>query len=382
MPPPLTIAVAAEEPPRSSRSWSGISSSIVTNLEKAGVNVIDIPISDYKERFWYSAERSFHWRMRRKWFHAGVEPYVLRQHARRINEFLDKNRCDAVLSIQPEPIAYLQTTTPTIMVHDSTYERLRGYYFSSYRPRTDRLRNKACGLAIERATHCVFSSDWAAQSAIAHYGARPDRVNVIEFGANLVRIPGPSEVDEMIERRTRATEIRFLLLGVDWLRKGGDDAVKLVRELRRRDLPALLDVVGCELPEDVRRFPFCQSYGFLRKDDPAELGRLAQMFESAHFLLVPSHAEAYGCVFCEANAYGVPAVGRNVGGIPQIIREGVNGLLLSADGDNMNDLADKLTDLWSEPEKYRQMAALSRREYESRLNWSTFSQKLLALLSN
>src|SRR6266576_2578816 len=97
---PLTIAVVAEEAPRSPRSWSGISSSIVTYLEKAGINVIDISLSDYQERRWYSAARSFYWRTRRKWFHSAVEPYVLRQHARHIAGFLRENPCDAILSIQ------------------------------------------------------------------------------------------------------------------------------------------------------------------------------------------------------------------------------------------------------------------------------------------
>ncbi len=44
-------------------------------------------------------------------------------------------------------------------------------------------------------------------------------------------------------------------------------------------------------------------------------------------LVLPSQREGFGMVILEANSFGVPVVGRAVGGVPELIRNGKNGLL-------------------------------------------------------
>ena len=51
---------------------------------------------------------------------------------------------------------------------------------------------------------------------------------------------------------------------------------------------------------------------------------------SAHCLLVPSVREGWGMVVTEANSVGTPAVGYDVGGIRDSVRDGHTGLLATA----------------------------------------------------
>jgi glycosyltransferase involved in cell wall biosynthesis len=92
---------------------------------------------------------------------------------------------------------------------------------------------------------------------------------------------------------------------------------------------------------------------------------------SCHALLLPSLAECFGCVYCEANAYGLPVIGRNTGGVSEIIKEGVNGLMLNKE-EFPSDLAIKFLSLIQDIEQYKNISINARNEYERHLNYETF----------
>ena len=55
---------------------------------------------------------------------------------------------------------------------------------------------------------------------------------------------------------------------------------------------------------------------------------LLKLYAQADVFTIPSLIEAFGVVFLEAMSAGVPVIGTNVGGIPEIIQDGQNGLLV------------------------------------------------------
>ncbi|WP_323001172.1 glycosyltransferase family 4 protein [Denitromonas sp.] len=85
-------------------------------------------------------------------------------------------------------------------------------------------------------------------------------------------------------------------------------------------------------------------------------------------LVVPSHFEAFGVAILEAMAYGKPVVATNVGGIPEIVSDGVHGLLVPPS--MPSELADKLLMLLSNPTLARSMGAAGRAEVKSKYSTS------------
>jgi len=59
--------------------------------------------------------------------------------------------------------------------------------------------------------------------------------------------------------------------------------------------------------------------------------QLIKLYSEATIFVLPALTEALGIVFLEAMASGVPVIGTNVGGIPEIVQDGVNGLLVPED---------------------------------------------------
>jgi glycosyltransferase involved in cell wall biosynthesis len=72
----------------------------------------------------------------------------------------------------------------------------------------------------------------------------------------------------------------------------------------------------------------------------------------------PAFMEGLGVSLLQASACGVPIVGANAGGIPEIVRDGENGLLVPA-GDYAA-LADALRDLVNDPARMRGMGQAGR----------------------
>jgi N-acetyl-alpha-D-glucosaminyl L-malate synthase BshA len=95
----------------------------------------------------------------------------------------------------------------------------------------------------------------------------------------------------------------------------------------KRELPAKLLLVG-EGPDlskviaKVRELGLTDSVIFAGKQDD-----VAQVISMADLLLLPSEKESFGLVALEAMACGVPTVGSNAGGIPELITHGETGYL-------------------------------------------------------
>lgn len=72
---------------------------------------------------------------------------------------------------------------------------------------------------------------------------------------------------------------------------------------------------------------------------------VVQMLSALDLIVVPSHSEASSRVILEAAAVGVPAIGTRIGGIPEMIEEGVTGVLVDlGDVPGLTDAILRFTD--------------------------------------
>ena len=109
------------------------------------------------------------------------------------------------------------------------------------------------------------------------------------------------------------------------------------------------------------------------------LAKMTQLLQEAHFLFVPSQGEAYGIVFCEANAYGLPCLTTYVGGISTIVRDDVNGKTFALDA-SVKEYCDYIVGLMRDRARYEEMALASFNEFETRLNWKTAVRTVTKLM--
>ena len=66
---------------------------------------------------------------------------------------------------------------------------------------------------------------------------------------------------------------------------------------------------------------FVPTMGYLHE------GHLEELYSISDLKLLLSEKESFGLVALEAMACGVPAIGTDIGGIPEVIEDGVNGFI-------------------------------------------------------
>lgn len=106
---------------------------------------------------------------------------------------------------------------------------------------------------------------------------------------------------------------------------------------------------------------------------------IEEMYAATDIFVLPSTCdEAFGMVLIEAMAMGKPVIATTVGGIPEIIRDGVNGLLIPAgDSSSIGGAIERLID---NRDFSREIAAEGRQTVEYNFSNKTMGKKFDAIL--
>jgi glycosyltransferase involved in cell wall biosynthesis len=357
---------------------SGRPASIFRHLADAGTELLPVfPLRTRVSRA--SALKKALYRLSGRSYRGDREPRYLSAIA---SEFHRKTRgmeYDMVFCPGSVAVSHLDIVKPIAFCADATFASMVDYYwdFSSLAPEyvlKGHLQEEA---ALRRAAIAVYPSEWAARSAIEVYDANPANVFVIPFGANLGAHNGRAQVHQWIARRGFDV-LRLLFVGRSWQRKGGDLVLETARRLIAKGFQVKLDIVGCEVPRAFRHLPWITDHGPVDLHKPEREGVLAELFKAAHFVFIPSRAEAYGMAFAEASAFGVPAIATATGGITSAIHDGVNGFTLPLSA-GPADYAERIAASVSQRERYDHLCRSSFDEFERRLNWRVFCARFLEI---
>ncbi len=105
--------------------------------------------------------------------------------------------------------------------------------------------------------------------------------------------------------------------------------------------------------------------------------QIASIYNAIDVNLLISGDEGFGRTIIEAGSVGVPTIGAQAGGIPEIIRNGETGWLVPVD--EPQALADVITDLVEQPEKVKTAGEAARQMVNSRFTIEKHTQHVMDL---
>jgi glycosyltransferase involved in cell wall biosynthesis len=211
-------------------------------------------------------------------------------------------------------------SVPTIVSMDATPVNFdeEGEAYGHHRglPVIESLKSRVNQRPFNQAAALVTWCRWAATSLVNDYGVDESRIRVIPPGVNVDLFHARERPPGNLGRRAR-----ILFVGGQFERKGGVDLLDAMRRLGTR---AELDVVtGTKvgvLPEGVT----VRVHRGLSPQSP----ELVRLYREADIFALPSWGDCMPQAIAEALASGLPVVATDVGAIPEMVNDSVNGYLV------------------------------------------------------
>lgn len=377
----MKIALVSDLDARDIEAWSGTAYQMARLLMRADTTVefVDKLSTLWPHKLLIRLKELYYKKIIKKTYIPAIDSINRAQYAKIISQKLSKIRPDVIFSIGNCPISRVKTNVPILIWGDASFPGLVNYYpiYSNLCKKSIHDYKEMEQSALDKCTFAVFSSEWAKKTAIDNFSVSPEKLQVVPFGANLASEYDSNQINEIINSRSTET-CNILFVGVDWYRKGADDAIKIAEELNARGLKTTLSLLGCLPPNSLELPSYVKNLGFVSKKTADGKGIVNEVFKQAHFLILPTRADCTPIVIAEANSFGVPCLATDTGGLPSMITNNKNGFLF-AQGD-INGYCDKIRMLFSEQQRYRILALSAYKEYKSRLNWQVSGDRIHELL--
>jgi glycosyltransferase involved in cell wall biosynthesis len=181
-------------------------------------------------------------------------------------------------------------------------------------------------------------------------------------------------------KNTELKTVLFVGRLIAW--KGISNLIKAIKIVQSKNCHVELIIIG----EGPKRFELeklanelsissnTHFYGNINRE------KLYQSYKSADVLVLPStivdgQTEGLGVVLLEAMASGTPVIGSNTGGIPDIIEDGVNGLLVTP-GDPQA-LADAIIRILENPDLAERFRKAGQETVRDRFSWDVITDQFV-----
>lgn len=192
---------------------------------------------------------------------------------------------------------------------------------------------------LRSASGVAFTSKWAADRAISHYGLDPLRVAV-------VGIFGETELPQV---DGFAGGAGFAFISTDFAAKGGPVVLEAFRQVRADHPEATLTIVG-DSPKRIEQ-PGVQRTGFMRKECTEDNERFRAILARSRAVVHPTSSDVAPLLAVEAAYFGCPVIASNRFAIPEIVDHGRTGLLVE-DPTNCGQVAEAMIQMLQDETAY------------------------------
>jgi glycosyltransferase involved in cell wall biosynthesis len=247
------------------------------------------------------------------------------------------------------------------------------------------IAGRAARFAFDRAGWVTACSDDLRRRAIA-LGAHEDRSETLPYGVDSTRFAPNAAVREAVRRELGVDRGPLVVTAGRLVRKKGFEYLIDAARMLAPNFPGLRVVIAgdgdlaTELAARAGEVPSIALVGNRSQDD------IARLTAAADAIAVPSVHDEAGNVdglpnfALEAVASGTPVVATTVGGLPQLVDDGVTGRLVAER--DAAALAGAIRDLASHPDAARALGAAGRARVIRDFGWPRVAERFDAIYTD
>lgn len=216
--------------------------------------------------------------------------------------------------------------------------------------------------AYERAYHLFSMSNLVKSSLIEDYGIEPQKITVVGSSGNF---------QEPYEGEKSFGSKQILFNGSDFERKGGDLVLAAFKKVKKAIPEAKLVIIGKKLARHEDGI-----------DNPGRISSVSDMrnlFLKTDLVVAPAYCEPFGLFLVEAMNYGVPCIISASDGMPEIVDDGVNGIVINQPTSDI--LAKHIINLLRNNFLLASMSQQARHKVKTKLNWNNVANTIFQVLS-
>jgi glycosyltransferase involved in cell wall biosynthesis len=212
----------------------------------------------------------------------------------------------------------------------------------------------------------VVPLEYLKNNVIEKTNVKAEKISIIKYGTETRKFSQMR--DKMSSRKILGLPEESFIIGIlgriDKL-KGQDFLIESVQNIRQKyGLNLKLVIAGNptkdegegflkELEDRIEKYSLQNNVIFKgRVDEPADFYSAIDLFAMS------SHSESYGLVTIESMLAGIPIIGTNTGGTPEILKQGEYGILFSQG--NVEDFSEKVIDVYRHYDVYLNKAKSAR----------------------
>ncbi len=166
-------------------------------------------------------------------------------------------------------------------------------------------------------------------------------------------------------------------------KKGQKILVEAFSRCKKEFTTLRLILIGGSGPELSQLRQLVESKGLTGSVDIIENlphAELLKYYEKADIFVLSSLQESFGIVVLEAGYYELPVIATSVGGVPEIITDGINGIFVEP---RMADqLEERLKELLNSPDKSKELGSSLQTHVLANFSWKAAHDKYMQLVAS
>ncbi len=218
-------------------------------------------------------------------------------------------------------------------------------------------------LVYEQAKHLFCMSNVVKTSLIQDYGIKPQNITVVGSSGDFIE---PYSGEKQLGSK------QILFNGSDFQRKGGDLVLTAFNKVKQAIPEAKLVIIGKRLS--------VSEEGIDNPGHISDRSELHNLFLKTDLVVAPAYCDPFPTFLMEAMNYGIPCIVSANDGMPEIVDNEVNGIVIDQLTPDL--LAERIINLLSNASRLASMSQAARDKVKTKLNWNTIANTIGRVLSS